>query len=179
MPFCHANYVTRSQLRTCIVGMWLWLFYFRREVDSWWFTLPVLHFTIENLYFCAEVDILVLCFTKNSVCITSARNGRRLSRTISETKKVKGKHPMIITMFCTWDHESPLGLPSHLSPPLQFLNEKPARTNYKPACKALLNPCALDFLFYEAWAFARIDKESVMFEFTGSFMIILSHYHTL
>ena len=54
----------------------------------------------------------------------------------------------------------------------------------KPACKASLNPCALDFGFMRLEALLelqnpRIDKESVMFGFTGSFMMILSFMWTL
>ena len=70
------------------------LFYFCREVDSW-----PLRFSndCKFVYFRTEVDVLVLDFTRNAVCVMSARNGHRISRTTCETKKAKGKRPVTNT----------------------------------------------------------------------------------
>ena len=55
---------------------------------------------------------------------------------------------------------------------------------YKPACKPLLNLCTLNLSYMRLEALLelqnpRIDKESLMFGFAGSFMIILSFMRIL
>ena len=50
-----------------------------------------------NFHFHAEIDILVFDFTRSAVCVMSASNGSRISRTTSKTNEVKGKCGVIIT----------------------------------------------------------------------------------
>ena len=50
-----------------------------------------------KFYFPAEVDVLVLDFTRNAVCIMSEINRRRISSATCETKKEKGQRPITNT----------------------------------------------------------------------------------